>query len=316
MPKINIPISNGLYRSELPIIANIECNNCYVNIPQTEGALNSANLLGSAGISQVLTTGNIEQANRGAHVKAGSPYIVNGETLYRIDATFDDDGVATYSTVSLGTIPGTNRLSFADNGVQLMIVDPDTGNGWIVNEDADPVFQPITDQDFTANGQPRYVVFLDSFFIVTTDSKRFIKSDANDGTSWRALDFGSAEKDPDDIVAPVTFRGELYVTGSETIQSFNNAAATAGASFPYQASGLVMPKGVFAPFSLVETDNSFMFIGGGENESPAIWAVSGNQPVKVSNTAIDSTLQRFSNEEIQQAFAFSYGASGCLLCWL
>lgn len=310
MPKINIPIDNGLYRAELPIVANIECNNCYVNIPQTSGALSASNLLGSAGISQVLTTGGITEINRGSHVKDGFPYVVNGEKLYRIDASFSEDGAATFESIELGEITGSSRLSFADNGKQLIIVDPETGRGWIVDEQAVPVFQQITDVGFTANGQPKYVVFLDSFFIVTTDSKKFIKSDANNGLSWNPLDFGSAEKDPDDIVSPVTFRGELYISGSETIQSFINNAAAAGASFPYQASGLVIPKGVFAPLSLIETDNGFVFIGGGVNESPAIWAVSGANPVKISNTAIDSTLQRFSNEDISQAFAFTYAQAG------
>ena len=310
MPKINIPIGNGLYRAELPIVANIECNNCYVDNPQTEGALSTASLLGTAGISEILTTGGVTEVNRGSHVKDGFPYIVNGEALYRIDAEFLDGGIVNFSTIPLGSIPGDGMLSFADNGKQIIIVDPQSGKGWIVDEQATPIFQEITDVGFTANGQPKYVVFLDSFFIVTTDSKKFIKSDANNGLSWNPLDFGSAEKDPDDIVAPVTFRGELYISGSETIQSFVNNAAAAGASFPYQASGLVIPKGVFAPLSLIETDNGFVFIGGGVNESPAIWAVSGNDPIKISNTAIDSTLQRFSNEEIEQAFAFTYAQAG------
>lgn len=309
MPKVNIDLSSGLYQSDSPIVASIECNNCYVNIPQTQNAFSQSNLFGTPGLIQRLTTGAIQQKNRGAHVKDGKPYFVNGNTLYRVDQSFVE-GEEVLASVALGDITGSGRVSMADNGKQLMIVDPESGTGWIVDESSGTPFQQITDLDFPANGKPQYVVFIDSFFVVTTDSKKFIKSDANNGLSWNALDFGSAEKDPDDIVAPVTFRGELFIAGTETIQSFNNIGGAAGAGFPYQASGLVLPKGVFAPFSLIETNNSFMFIGGGVNESPAIWASNGGEPAKISTTAIDSALQRFSQEEIQQAFAWTYAQSG------
>jgi hypothetical protein len=53
-----------------------------------------------------------------------------------------------------------------------------------------------------------------------------------------------------------------------------------------------------------------MFIGGGLNESPAIWAFSGSTVEKVSTTAIDSELQDFTNEEIENAFAYSYAQNG------
>jgi hypothetical protein len=309
MPKFNIDISGGLYQSSSPIVANLACENCYVNIPQVQGALSPANLFGTPGVTQESTTGNFSKVNRGAHVKAGKPYFVNGTTLYRTDETIVD-GVEVLVNVSLGTVTGTDRVSMADNGTQLMIIDPASGNGWIMDESAGTPFAPITDLDYVANGQPKYVVFNDSFFIVTTDSKKFIKSDSNNGLSWNALDFGTAEKDPDDIVAPVTFRGELFIAGTETIQSFNNIGGAAGADFPYQASGLILAKGVFAPLSLIETNNTFMFIGGGVNESPAIWASNGGEPVKISTTAIDSALQQFTAAQIEQAFAWTYAQSG------
>jgi hypothetical protein len=53
-----------------------------------------------------------------------------------------------------------------------------------------------------------------------------------------------------------------------------------------------------------------MFIGGGENESPAIWALAGNQPEKISTKAIDAALQSFTQSEIEQAFAYSYAQNG------
>jgi len=306
MPKINLPIGNGFYVSDsLPISAQ-QCVNWYVNAPQTQGALSQETLFGCPGISQLLTTGIIESANRGAHVKAGKPYFLNGTTLYRVDSSFDTDGNEVFSTVELGEIPGDERVSMADNGTQLMILVPG-GNGYIIDESAGTVFQQITDAGFTANGAPQIVSFVDSFFVCTTDTKKFIKSDANDGLSWSALDFGSAESDPDNLVSLHVYNNKLYLAGSETIEEHQNVGA---GGFPFQRTGFFIDKGCFAPFSMISANNTFMWIGGGTNESPAIWALSGNAAQKISTTAIDSALQDYTQQEIQQAFAYSYAQNG------
>jgi len=306
MNNVTLPIANGFYLSQsLPVSAQ-ECVNWYPNIPQTQGALSNATLLGCPGVEEVITTGDAKNINRGAHVKDGKPYFLNGETLVRIDSNIDGAGNEVFTSVSLGTIPGNNRVSMADNGKQLMILVPG-GSGYIVDETAIPVFQEITDSDFYANGNPQLVVFIDSFFVCNTDSKKFIKSAANDGLNWNALDFGSAESDPDKINSIHVFNNKLYIAGSETIEEHENLGL---GGFPFQRTGFFLDKGVFAPFSMISANNTFMFIGGGVNESPAIWALAGNAVQKISTTAIDSLLQDFSQIEIEQAFAYSYAQKG------
>ncbi len=85
MPKISIPIDNGFYVSDSLQNANMLCTNWFANKPQVEGALSQGNLIGGAGISQISTTGEIKQVNRGMHVKAGLPYFLNGTSLIRVD---------------------------------------------------------------------------------------------------------------------------------------------------------------------------------------------------------------------------------------
>ena len=301
-----LPHANGFYISDsLPVSAQ-ECTNWYVSIPQAP-ALSEKILLGTPGYLELTTTGVLNQVNRGAHVKAGVPYFVNGSLLQRLDRTVDAEGVESFSTTSLGTVTGTGRVSMADNGTQLMILVPG-GDGFIYNEDAGTPFLQITDGDFTANGAPQHVVFLDGYFVVTTDSKKFIVSALNDGLAYNALDFGTAEADPDDIVAPVVHRNQLFITGSETTEVFQNIG---GADFPFQrVQGFVIDKGLFAPFSAVNANKTWMMIGGGTNESPAIWAFSGSDFEKISTTAIDSILQGFTREEIEASFSYTYAQKG------
>ena len=306
MATVPIPIANGFYESNsLPISAQ-ECVNWYPNIVQTAG-LEQETLFGGAGITQLTTTGEVQQANRGAHVKAGIPYFVNGETLYRLNRTVGAGGVETFDTTALGTISGNDRVSMADNGSQLMILVPG-GDGYIYDEDAGTPFQTITDPDFKANGNPQYVVFVDSYFAVSTDTKKWIISASNDGTTWSALDFGSAESDPDVIVAPVVFRNQLFMTGSETTEAFQNLPN--GAGFPFVRSNIFLDKGCYAPLTLIAVNSTFMMLGGGTNESPAIWQFVGSTFQKISTTAIDSVLTSFSDSEIEEAFSYAYAKNG------
>ena len=303
MPATVLPIANGFYVSpSLPISAQ-ECTNFYPNINEVP-ALSQETLFGTAGLEQVASTGTVQNQNRGSHEMNGVPYFVNGTTFYSLVETIVN-GVPVYTLTSYGTVAGTARVSMADNGTQLMILVP-SGAGYIFTHTAN-TFVTITDVDFVANGLPQFVVFIDSYFVVTTNTKKFICSAPNNGTSWNALDYGTAESDPDDTVAPVVFKNQLFISGSETIEAFQNIGGT---DFPFQRTGLFLQKGVYAPYSLINVQDSFMFIGGGSNESPAVWALSGNSTVKVSTIPIDSILQELSSDQLAAVFSWTYAQNG------
>ena len=236
MPKIQIPIDNGFYISDSLQLANMKCTNWYPNKPQVQGALSQGNLFGSSGISQIQTTGEVKQVNRGMHVKAGKPYFLNGTDLVRVDRSVDEFGEETFTNVVLGTIPGDSRVSMADNGTELMVLVPG-GNGYIIDETSGTPFVQITAPGFTSSGAPQIVVFIDSYFVCSTDSKRFIRSDSNQGTVWNALNFFTAESDPDDIVGLQVYNNKLFVLGSEVTEEFNNNAGI------FQRTGFFIDKG-------------------------------------------------------------------------
>jgi len=300
---MEIPIGTGFYISDSLPVSHQQCINWVPIIPQGP-ALSQRQLFGTAGIESIITTGSLStDINRGAHDLAGIPYFVNGNTLYRLNRGFVS-GVETFSVTSLGTISGVGRVSMSDNGTQLMILVPGS-NGYIYTV-AGGLTQ-ITDSDFTANGNPQHVVFIDGYFACTTDTKKWIVSNLNDGTAWSALDFGSAEADPDLPVAPVVHNNQIFITGSETTEGFQNIG---GAGFPFQRNNIILDKGCFAPFSLVSTNQQFFMIGGGKDESPAIWTYSGGQFRKVSTIAIDIVLAEYSDAVIEDAFSLAWGFKG------
>lgn len=306
MPKVELPIANGFYESEsLPVSAQ-RCVNWYPNTPQAP-SISQGVLFGTPGITQLATSGVISQANRGSWRKGLIPYFVNGDQLYKLTRTVSADFVESFSMDSLGTIESGGRVSMADNGTQLMILNPG-GKGYIYNEDAGTPFVEITDLDFTANGNPERVVFIDGYFAASTDSKKWIISALNDGTNWNALDFSSAESDPDDIVAPVVVQNQLFMIGSETTEAFQNVPN--GAGFPFIRSNIFLDKGCFAPNSIVKINNTFMMIGGGRDEGPSIWVFAGSSYKKVSTTAIDNKLSALTDTQLADAYGVSYGNKG------
>ena len=295
MPKVVLPIANGYYESDsLPISAQ-ECTNFYPNIAQAP-ALNQETLFGTPGLEQVASVSTLNSC-RGAHEMNGVPYFVIGGHLYSL--------ASDNTTTEIGAISGNTRVSMADNGTQLLILNPG-GDGFVYNHVTDTLVQ-ITDPDFTANGDPQQVVFIDGYFCLTTDSKKFIVSSLNDGTSYNALDFGTAESDPDDIVAPVVFRNQLFIGGSQTIEAFQNIG---GADFPFQRTGLFLQKGIISPFSIQTLQDTFVFIGAGQNESPAIWTLNGNNVQKISTTAIDKELSSLTQDQIDGIFSWAYAEKG------
>ena len=309
MAKTELPITGGFYENRSLPISSQECTNYYVHINQGGGQAKES-LFGTAGINQLATSGVLTtDANRGSHVMDGIAYFVNGTSLYRLTRTISGTGAETFALDNLGTVAGSGQVSMADNGTQLCIVVPAaTSNAYIWNEGTTTFTDITSATNFKANGEPQHVVFVDGYFLFTTDSSKFIVSALNDGTTYSALDVLTAEADPDDIVAPIVHNNIVYIGGGETFEPFQNIG---GSGFPFQRiKGGVMNKGVFAPFSLINVSDTFFFIGGGTNEGPSVYAFSGNGFSPVSSDGIDFILEGLTDTQMSNVFAWAYSENG------
>ena len=299
-----IPLYGGLYEAESRLVSSQTCLNWYPNIPESQG-ISEAQLYPTPALEQIADTGDFN-INRGAHLFNDEYYCINNNKLYRLNRVQGGATSFSYNLEELGEISGTGRVSLADNGFQLCIVIPDTGIGYIYEKTNG--LQQITDPDFTAVGNADVVVFMDGYFVFSTQSKRFFISALNDGLSYNALDFGTAEADPDDIRGLHVHKNQLYVFGSQTCEVFRNVG---GQGFPFQRiTGFVLPKGLAAKFSIIEYSGAFAFVGQGENESARIYMYSGNDFQPISTTAIDLVVQKNTDIQIQDCFVWSYDKKG------
>lgn len=285
---MNLPIGGGFYQSEsLPLSAQ-RCINMFPVIPQTANALSKVVLFHTPGLKQFV---DLAGQHRGAHKMAGIPYFVHGNTLSSVDSL----GVVT----NIGTISGSGYVSMADNGSKLVVVVPN-GDSYVYDGST---LEAIADSDFRLADT---VSFKDGYFLFTSsDGAVFFNSALNDPLNYRALDFGTAEINPDRIMSSHVTHNELFIIGEETIELYQNIG---GSDFPFQRiQGANIQKGSHATFGVIGLDETFAFIGGGKDEKTAIYQVADSSRAnKISSAAIDNEIQKFTREEIANARALTY----------
>jgi len=292
---MQLEIATGFYQSDSTPLVNQRCVNWIPIVPQAS-ALNNRALFDVFGIAtRTLTGTTITGINRGAQVVNGVPYFVNENALF----SFDANNVAT----NHGTIDGADRVSLANNGQFLVIVVP--GVTGYVFDNVDSSLTEITDIDFQIADT---VDFKDGFFVFSaSDGEQFFISNLNQPLIYNALDFGTAEVRPDKIVAVHVNRNELRVWGEDTAELFQNVG---GFGFPFKrVRGGDIQKGLRAKHSIIDFDNSFVFLGGAPNELTAVWRMEAGVR-KISTSAVDNAIQEYTADEISDAFAFTYAHGG------
>ena len=158
---------------------------------------------------------------RGSHVFNGVLYVVAGISLYKI--------ASNGSTTNLGTIPGTEKVSMADNGTNLVIVtNPDA-----YYTDGTAIVTQITDSTFIGWGA-NDVAYMDGYFIFTSpNSQRAFTSGLN-ALTFDALDFTSVDGSPDELVGLIVDHREIIFLKEYSTELWYNAANPTG--FPMSRS--------------------------------------------------------------------------------
>lgn len=282
----------------------------YVSIPETAG-YTAAQLFQTPGIAEVLDTGPANK-NRGGHVMAGVPYFVCGQRLFRLNRNVGVDGVESYTATDIGEIEGANYVSMADNGVQLCIVVPGI-KGYIYDRKIDTL-KTITSAAYYDLGPSQQVVYADGYFIHQA-AKNVFNSALNDGMTYSGIDFAEAEADPDDITGIHVSRGQLFIGGSETTEGWQNVGSL---NFPYQRiAGFILPIGIRAKNSIVDTGNTFCFIGNDIGGQAAVYQYTGNNFEKISTAAIEYLLLKYSQEDVSSIIGFQYSQNGAVFAgWI
>lgn len=189
--------------------------------------------------------------------------IVSGETL-----------ITSKSGGSVSFAPG-QRVIFCNNDSLVFMA----GGGKINYVDTLGLVFEITDPD--APTTVTHVVFLDGYLLaITGDSNKFYWSNVSDNTNWSALNFASAEGNPDIIQAMHVVQRQLYLLGTVTTEIWENDGTTPFSRIP----GGLIQIGCIAKYSPIIRGNSL------------IWLSHTRQFVEFTGTNIKFLSSRYEKE--------------------
>ena len=265
---------------------------------------------------------------------AGDFDVITKTSSVIADATFTGSGLE--DLISEGTYTGTNdktyRVEIQTAGTPDKFRWSDTdGETWNV-EDIDIIEGIITLNDgvqiefenttgHTAKDYWQIVVSTDDTFyppIVPTyvegygmlpqqNTNRFFATAIDDFKQINALDFAIAEGKPNNLMAAVSVRGELWLFTRKTAEVWYN---TGGATFPFQPrTNFLKNYGCIAPYSVTVVGKEIIaWLGTNEEGQRCFLVLADYQPVPISTEAIDSALATY--KTVDDAFAFSYFYQG------
>jgi hypothetical protein len=245
-------------------------------------------LLGTPGLKDFSDTGHTAEA-RGTHVFGDYLYAVVGDKFFKVDSA----GTATEQTGTLST--STGRVWMANNLTQIMIVDG--VKGYIYESGT---LTAIADTDLPV---PTSLAHQDGYFICTIeDSDAFYISAIEDGTSWDALDFASAEAQPDFSKAILSDHRELVIFGDDTTEFFHN---TGNADFPFErVSGAYIERGILSGLTACKLDNSLFWL----DNNGQVQKVAGYTPQIISDRSIEYQIAKMTT--VSDAHAYAYVQEG------
>lgn len=227
----------------------------------------------------------------------GRCFVVVGAVLYEVIST---SGVL--SLTNRGAVVSASVSRMTDNGTQLIIVNGT--NGYIFTF-ATNTLALISDADFP-NGT-KTVSFLDGYFICyDPGTQRFYISALYDGTSWNALDFASAEGDPDFNVGTIVSHRELIVFGETSGEVFYNSG---DADFPLtrNQSG-TFDVGCAATYSIAKIRGIVCWLGKDESGHGIVYRLNGYTAEPISTHEVNYHIQQMS--DISDAIAFTFQIEG------
>jgi hypothetical protein len=159
-----------------------------------------------------------------------------------------------------------------------------TSNGNLFYVLSDDTFSQVTDPNL---GHVFDVLFIDGRFMLT-DGTSLILTDLTDPTVIDPLMYGSAEEDPDPIMAICKVRGEVYALGQYTIQNYQDVG---GAGFPFSNNvGGIIPRGIVGRKAWTYFNETFAFLGGDKRERPSVYIAGAGESKSISTTEVQKLL--------------------------
>lgn len=225
-------------------------------------------------VSTTIGTGPIRGEFSEEGVFNGDTFTVSGSHFYR-------------GAADLGAIDGTGVVEISASGFEVLVTAGSTLYSYNGTD-----FVAVTLPD---NFNCRAITFISGHFVAARDgTHKFYWSAQLDGRSWDALDFASAESEPDTLLDAVSMRGNLYLMGQSSIEPW---FYTGDLNLPFSLiQQRLFPKGTYNTGCSVEMDNALFWVA-----SDGIVYRTSDVPERLSDHGIE---ERIYNSAEVSAFGF------------
>jgi hypothetical protein len=165
--------------------------------------------------------------------------------------------------------------------------------------------------------QPSRVEHMDGYFIVNNtrtsaadgvNTQQFYISDPEDGLTWNAANFSSAQRQNDSLLEIVAHGSDLFLFGENSTEAWYNSGS---GDFPFEpARGTVIPWGIIGAQTAQICGDGVIWLSQRENGQVAVASMPAYQPMRVSTHEISYRLGTHTRAELEAATAFAYRDEG------
>lgn len=195
-------------------------------------------------------------------------YIVAGTYLYSLGSSLVWARLGTLVTAS-------GRVKIIANALQIGIIDGIKGYTFTPSTST---FAQISDGDFPSNPE-QWIFHKQRATVLTPNTGTFQVSDLIDFSAYNALNYATAESDPQGLVGIIEVQDDILLFGELNTEIWT---ATADNQFPYiPRPASVLPYGCIAPDSIVRINNSVIFLSKNKDGTGLLLAFEGDSQPRV-----------------------------------
>lgn len=237
-----------------------------------EGAKTSENqicLQSRPGLATSATrgTGPIKAIYSEQGVFSGAVFTVSGSTAYK-DAT------------SLGAVNGSGPYSLAGTASEVLIA-----GGGTLQRSTGAALANVT---FPDSAPVRAICVINFLFVAvrgdSTYPGRFYWSAVNNGNSWNALDYATAERVPDALMDIAALGDNIWLFGQSSLEVWQN---TGNATLPFERiEQVAFDRGIMTTGCWAKVDNTLVFIG----SDAVVYRASDGNPVRISDHWLEEKI--------------------------
>jgi hypothetical protein len=300
-----VPLLSGAYQARSIISSGQRCVNLYPEVNPDPQAPVPVTHYPSPGL-KVFGQGPVVAGSRGVYTASnGDLYEVVGRVVYYVSpsAEFTQIGIVADKTTP---------VSFADNGLVVVIVDGTT-TGYAIDMAA-RTLDAIKDPNFL--GADR-VAYIDTYFAFNKPGTQqfyislslvsyLMLTTPVAGSAFDSLDIAAKVGAADNIVALISVHSQLWLIGALSSEIWYNSGA---ADFTFERQpGAFIEHGCVAPYSLAKQDIAVFWLSQDREGHGIVIKGSGYDVARISTHAIEADIQAYSR--IDDAIGYCFQQQG------